>query len=675
MFRFFGNTAIAAVGLVGVALGLKLLLGSLIAVAPFLCLIPAIALSAWYGNIKTGLLSTALAGAIVFYSLFDLHSIEAVQNGAISNSGWLLPPADAVNLSLFLLEGSLLSALIGRVPFPGRSWPPDTQSPAATAEILQTIANSNDGFYLLDRQWQICYVNSRGTELLHTTSAELIGQSIWNWLSKMEGSDFEQALHRSIETGQTAQLEAFCPQYNAWLEIQAYPTAQGLAVLAHDITSRKQIEAERDQLLRREQAVRSTAELAEQRSAFLAEVSKILHASLEESSITQAAGSIVPFLADGCLIFALEAGCLTPIAIAAADPVSQLQLEALADHYRQHSLRTDLMQLLPARLLEEGICETLFDTNADAIAACRSMAAQACLLLPLIAHDRALGLMQLVRSAAYTPAEVALAEELARRTAIAIDNAQLYRQAQTLNRLKDEFLSTLSHELRTPLNVISGWAQILQTRAFDDMTNHAIEMIGRNADLQAQIINELLDASYVITGRIQLQPAAADLGAIACEVIASLKFAADAKSVELHYEGEAIEPLWLDARYVHQAIWNLIGNAIKFTPSGGRVDVRLARRKDEGGKMEATSPPASRILRPFICLTISDTGIGIAPEFLPYVFDRFRQEDGSTTRTYGGMGLGLAIVRHIVELHGGTIHAESAGVGKGATFTMLLPCR
>ncbi|NEQ25397.1 MAG: PAS domain-containing protein, partial [Microcoleus sp. SIO2G3] len=621
-------------------------------------------------------LSTVLGVAIAYYCLIDPHLAIAMKllgrNLGHELDRALLTGADELNLGLLMLEGGLLSALVGRIPFP--KFEPSRDP---SAEILQTVADSRDAVYLLDRQWQFRYVNAQGAAYLQTPPADLLEQQALDFLPQHEDSVVYQALQRSIETKTPAQFEAFCLPSNLWLEMQAYPTRDGIAVFAHDITARKQLEAERDQLLRREQAVRTTAEQAEQRSAFLSEVSKLLNAALDEASIKQAAQAIVPFLADGCLIFAIEAGRLRPLAIAAADSVQQSQLEAFAAQYQQRSPSRNLTQMLPAGLLEEeSVCGTLFDVDAEAIALCEAVAPQACLLLPLTAHERTLGMMQLVRASAYTAAEMALAEELARRTAIAIDNAQLYRQARMLNHLKDEFLSTLSHELRTPLNVISGWTQLLQMQQYDAMTNQAIDTIDRNASLQAQIIDDLLDASHVITGRIQLQPVSTDLGAIVWDVIESLGVTAEAKAIALSYTGEAIDPLSLDPRYIRQAIWNLLTNAIKFTSFGGRVEIRLeVETKDRRQKaLEKSLPnPQPPIPNPNVCLTITDTGIGIHPEFLPYVFDRFRQEDGSTTRHYGGVGLGLAIVRHIVELHGGSIHAESAGVGKGATFTLLLP--
>ncbi len=240
------------------------------------------------------------------------------------------------------------------------------------------------------------------------------------------------------------------------------------------------------------------------------------------------------------------------------------------------------------------------------------------------------------------------------------------RQAEEANRLKDEFLATLSHELRTPLNAILGWSQMLRTGRLDLATTaRALETIERNAKSQAQLIADILDVSRIITGKLRLQLGPVDLSRIVESVLDSIRPAADAKSIRLAVGLEPLAaPLLGDADRLQQVIWNLLSNAIKFPPQGGRVDVRL-RQPDA-----LPAPPAESIE-----LRVSDTGVGIRPDFLPYVFDRFRQAESTTTRTHGGLGLGLSIVRHLVEQHGGTVQVESSGEGQGATFIVRLPVR
>jgi PAS domain S-box-containing protein len=230
-------------------------------------------------------------------------------------------------------------------------------------------------------------------------------------------------------------------------------------------------------------------------------------------------------------------------------------------------------------------------------------------------------------------------------------------QAEEANRLKDEFLATLSHELRTPLTAILGWAHMLKAGGLDEATaRHAVETVERNAHAQRQLIEDVLDVSRIVTGKLRIEQTAVNLLDVVRAALDSVRPAADAKRIELQCSFDPRAGLVAgDPTRLQQVVWNLLSNAVKFTPAGGVVRIGVERLLAQ-----------TRI-------TLSDTGQGIAPDFLPYVFDRFRQADGSTTRQHGGLGLGLAIVRHLVEAHGGSVHAYSAGTGAGATFTVDLP--
>ena len=237
-------------------------------------------------------------------------------------------------------------------------------------------------------------------------------------------------------------------------------------------------------------------------------------------------------------------------------------------------------------------------------------------------------------------------------------------EAEAANRSKDEFLATLSHELRTPLNAILGWAQLLRTGHADpDDLSVGLETIERNARAQAKLVEDLLDLSRIISGRLRLDPRPVELSAVVAAALETVRPAAEAKGVRLvpALDGP-VGPVLGDPDRIQQVTWNLLSNAIKFTPRGGTVELVLRREADGGG----TDGQAAEIV-------VRDTGQGIRPEFLPHVFDRLRQADASTTRRHGGLGLGLAIVRHLVELHGGTVRADSAGEGMGTTFTVRLP--
>ncbi|HEV7890606.1 MAG TPA: PAS domain S-box protein [Pyrinomonadaceae bacterium] len=230
-------------------------------------------------------------------------------------------------------------------------------------------------------------------------------------------------------------------------------------------------------------------------------------------------------------------------------------------------------------------------------------------------------------------------------------------QAEEANRLKDEFLATLSHELRTPLTAVLGWAHMLKTGGLDDATaRHAIETVERNAQVQRQLVEDVLDVSRIVTGKLRIEQTAVQLLDVVQAALDSVRPAAEAKRIQLQCSFDPrAGSVAGDPSRLQQVVWNLLSNAVKFTPAGGVVKIGVERLLAQ-----------TRI-------TVSDTGQGIAPDFLPYVFDRFRQADGSTTRLHGGLGLGLAIVRHLVEAHGGSVHAYSAGAGAGATFTVDLP--
>lgn len=231
-------------------------------------------------------------------------------------------------------------------------------------------------------------------------------------------------------------------------------------------------------------------------------------------------------------------------------------------------------------------------------------------------------------------------------------------RAEEANRMKDEFLATVSHELRTPLNSIVGWAFILRERNKDPGCEPAVEAIHRNAQAQVRIVDDILDVSRIITGKLALDPQPMDLTLVVREALDVIAPSATAKNVHVDFTVEEALPAYVgDSERLRQVAWNLLSNAVKFTPRGGAVRVML-------GSAEGAC-----------VLTVSDTGSGIAKDVLPRVFDRFTQADSSSTRRFGGLGLGLAIVRHVVELHGGTVHAASEGEGRGATFTVVLPVR
>jgi PAS domain S-box-containing protein len=231
-------------------------------------------------------------------------------------------------------------------------------------------------------------------------------------------------------------------------------------------------------------------------------------------------------------------------------------------------------------------------------------------------------------------------------------------KAEAANRVKDEFLATVSHELRTPLNAIVGWAAMLRQRELEPSVAKGMEVIHRNAQAQVKLVEDILDVSRIATGKLRLEPSPTDLTVLAKEALEITKYSAVAKQLSMDFEAGDGPCLVLgDPDRLRQAVWNLLSNAVKFTDIGGAVRVTVERHRSN------------------VVLTVKDTGRGIEPEFLPFVFERFKQADASTTRRFGGLGLGLALVRHIVELHGGGVAVESDGPGQGSTFSVTLPIR
>ncbi|HXG03883.1 MAG TPA: GAF domain-containing protein [Candidatus Binatia bacterium] len=412
---------------------------------------------------------------------------------------------------------------------------------------------------------------------------------------------------------------------------------------------------------------RRQAEAAERRSAFLAEASRVLASSLDyETTLAQVARLVVPGLADLCTVDVLESdGGVRRLAAAYVDPShldsSQPFPPSAAGPGTPYAL---------ARVLQSGRSEFVPDVDDRVLAglipderhreALRALGLRSVMIVPLAARGKILGAITFCSvdpRRRYGAADLAFAEDLAGRAAQAIDNARLYRAAQEAGRAKDEFLATVSHELRTPLTAILGWAGVLRSRPGDPATlNEALEVIERNARVQAQIVSDLLDVSRIITGKLRLDVRPIDLTAVIHNATAAVRPAIEAKAIQLEMRLDPETAAFNgDADRLQQVVWNLLSNAVKFTPAGGHIEVWSARREGE------------------VEIGVRDSGRGIDAAFLPYVFERFRQADAGATRTASGLGLGLAIVRHIVELHGGTVKADSPGPGRGATFTVRLP--
>jgi signal transduction histidine kinase len=419
-------------------------------------------------------------------------------------------------------------------------------------------------------------------------------------------------------------------------------------------------------LLRDERTARAEAESAEQRVAFLVEVGEVLSASLDyQTTLMSLARLTVPYLADWCAIDVVQDDdSFLRLAVVHHDPTRDEATRELRRRYPPepgdahgpaHVLRTKRSEFRPV-----VAAATVDARDEDHRRLLRELGLTSYMCVPLVARGRMLGAISFVHATAgrrFSRDDLGLAEAVARRAAIAVDNARLFRDAEAASQAKDEFLATLSHELRTPLHAMLGWTRMLRMGSLDERTRlRALETLERNTRLQAQLIEDLLDVSRLITGKLRIDVQTVELAPVLDAALDAVRATAEAKGVHLDTRMDpAVGPVTGDPQRLQQVAWNLLSNAIKFTPAGGRVRIDLA-----------ASDGHARI-------RVADTGAGIGADFLPHVFERFRQAEGASARGFGGLGLGLAIVRHIVELHGGTVRAESAGERQGATFTVELP--
>ncbi|RYZ38308.1 MAG: response regulator [Myxococcaceae bacterium] len=409
--------------------------------------------------------------------------------------------------------------------------------------------------------------------------------------------------------------------------------------------------------------------------SFLAEASTMLTASLEMSvTLERLAALILPRLGDWCAVYLLEDdGPVRQAMVAHADPSRVPLLKELhrafppsttAQRGIAQVLRTGEAEL-EHELTDEHLREAL--GPVEALGPDGQFQPGSWLVVPLWAQRRVFGVLQVCASRSgrrYTARDLELVQELARRAEIAIDNARLFEMAKAehliaeqANRAKDEFLAAVSHELRTPLMAMLGWTRMLRTgQLAPEKHARALEAVERNTQVQTQLIEDLLDVSRIITGKLRLEIRPVNPGDCIEAALDSVRHAAEAKGVTLQFDRpQDLGSIHGDADRIQQMVWNLLSNAIKFTPKGGQVAVRL--RQAEG----------------HVLIVVDDTGQGIPRGYLSQIFERFWQVDGSSTRKHGGLGLGLAIVRHLTDLHGGTIEAFSEGEGQGTRFTLTLP--
>ncbi len=476
--------------------------------------------------------------------------------------------------------------------------------PAAHARLTQIADLLDYHIAAYDREWRYTYVNAAAERMLGRPREALLGRSIWELFPEAVGNQYYRELHDVAATGQSVHSDHYYAPFDQWFENHIYPLPDGIVVLAREVTD------ERRQAL----ALRRTQDA-------LAAAQERLQLALDAAEMVawdwEAASDRLTLSSAATLILGTDNGDL--LQQAGAGPA----LHPCGRDRTPESWRIQLPFVRPDSgqtiwLEDRGRIKT--DVEGRAVSACGVL----------------MNITERVRLEARLQEHV---DELAEA-----------------NRVKDEFLATLSHELRTPLNVIRGRLHMLPLAAGEqDMTRH-VAVIDRNSAVIERIVGDLLDVARTTRGQLQL-----DRDHVACAQIIhaaamAAQPAADAKQIALTVDiGDALPALWADGARLQQVVWNLVNNAVKFTPPGGRVTV-TARHED-----------------PTLVIRVIDSGIGIDPAVLPRVFDAFWQAEAGTTRRFGGLGLGLAVARTLVELHGGRIEARSEGLDRGATFEIRLP--
>ncbi|HET9489881.1 MAG TPA: ATP-binding protein [Methylomirabilota bacterium] len=488
----------------------------------------------------------------------------------------------------------------------------------ANRRIVQVLDSITDGFMTLDQAWRVVYVNRRAEETigrLRRSPDGLIGKVLWEEFPDLVGSMIQREFERAARDGVPVQFEFFYPPLGAWFELRGYPSPEGLAVYFHDVSDRK----------RGEESLRES----EERLRMAVEAGRMgtWEWRIDTGRVSWSPGlEAIHGLAPGAFPGTFDA-VQREIHPEDRDRVLQTIHESV-EHRKDLRLEYRIIRADGTVRWLEGRGRLVGERHGR--------------------PERVVGVCMDItdRKRAEEERGVVLAGEQKARA-----------EAEAANQARDEFLAVLSHELRTPLNAILGWSRMLRFGSLDPATvERAIETIGRNAQLQTQLIDDLLDVSRIVSGKMQIERRRVELPAVLQAAVEGVRAMAEVKGVRLEHATDAnAVAVSGDAFRLQQIFGNLLDNAIKFTPAGGRVQITLERRAS------------------WVEIRVSDTGSGIAPALLPHIFERFRLGDAKTTREHGGLGLGLAIVRHLVELHGGAVRADSAGEGRGSMVTVRLP--
>ena len=538
-----------------------------------------------------------------------------------------------------------------------------TDADIIARRLAAIVETSDDAIVSKDVNGIVLSWNQAAERMFGYTAEEIIGSSI-RLIIPAERQSEEDTVLASIRAGRRVEhFETVRKARNGRLVpisltispiLDGNGTVVGASKIARDISDRKNAEQQVAKMVQRE--------------AFLAEATVTLTSSFDyEETLRTLCRLAVPFLADFCAFDLINLdGVVTRVAAVHALPENVELADALSARSDNQESPIGPNQVIRTKtpvILREVTDEMMVATaggDEARLGRIRAFGATSYLCMPLLSGERSLGALTLANTESgrhFADQDLRVVQDLAVRAALAIDTAQSYQQLQSANRLKDEFLATLSHELRTPLNAVLGYAKMLHSGAItQEKVPQALEVIDRNAAALAQIVEDVLDVSRIVLGKARLKAQPTDVAAVVEDAVATVAPAAEAKEIRLRCSlGHGTATVSGDHGRLQQVVWNLLSNAVKFTPSGGAIDVQV--RQD-----------ASHVE-----ITVRDTGIGFSPSFQPHVFERFRQAESGPARTHGGLGLGLSIARHIVEMHGGTIDANSPGEGQGATFSVRLP--
>jgi PAS domain S-box-containing protein len=652
-----------AVGSTLLAFLLTLLLAPYLGQSIFSLFLAAVMVSAWYAGTGPGLLAAGLAALATFYVFLPPYFIFPLTLDA------------AVRVATFLAAALLISTLNAARRHS------ELEAHAERERYAVTLDSIGDAVIVTDRAGRITLMNPIAEALTGWPLADAEGRlitEVFHIINEGTRLTVEGPIERTLREGTIVGLANHTlllardgterPIDDSGAPVRTRDgTIVGAVLVFRDISERRAEELSREAALRREQAARDVAEAAERRAAFLSQASALLATSLVAEERLQATARLaVSAVADLCVVFLkMPDGAIQQVAVAHADPsyeqVLQASLPASVDPQGPHPAA---QVIRTGEMLTRPLSDDAALAGADAAPAEQAVAGTAAprshLVVPLTARGATLGALWLGRtggSQPYTPAETRLVEELAQRTALAVDNARLYTEAQSAIQVRDRFLSLAAHELRTPLTAALGNLQLMRRRLARGEAGARVERNLQLAEEQLTRLNEmvttLLDVARLEGGQLRLDRTAVDMCSLTRRIVEQSEAGLTDHTVSCKTpEAELI--VHGDPMRLEQVLTNLLQNAVKYSPSGGGVSVQVGQRGDR------------------VFLIVADQGMGIAADALPHLFERYYRAPAVTAQMVSGMGIGLYVVQEIVTLHGGVVQVESTE-GKGSAFTVWLP--